>query len=58
MLPEVMHEWYSQIHVGTKEANVSPQNIAMVDRFVLEFSPALLYRLETIKANRLKVVAK
>ena len=58
MPPEVMREWYSQIHVGTKEANVSPQNIAIVDRFVLVFFPALLYRLETIKANNPKVVAK
>jgi len=30
----------------------------MVNRFVLELSPALLYRLETIKANKPKVVAK
>ena len=58
MLPEVMREWYSQIHVGTKEANVSPQNIAMVNRFALENFPALLYRLEMIKANKPKVVAK
>ena len=53
-----MREWYPQIHVGTKEANVSPQNIAMVDRFVLGFFPALLHRLETIKANKPKVAAK